>query len=196
MKSCFLSLLILATFLLVSPIQALACACCAERGFYSISYNHMTVYERDEIKKLRFDSTANLYMDAAGEDGIKGITNIADSYDLVSKFLNPNVSLTFKTGANTGTLTLPLPAKMLRYKVDMHNTEGDGDPVLYKEWRFEGTTSGTGIFKGGIVAPTKYFLVLQGRGNVCDNASDFTHWRLEITGKKASYAFFGKLQAQ
>lgn len=180
----------------MSPVSALACACCAEKGFYSISYNAMTSYERDEMKKLRFDATANLYTDAAGDDGIKGITNIADSYDLVGRFLNPGLSLTFKTGSSTGVLSLPMPAKMLRYKVDTHSNEGEGDPILYKEWRLEGNTSGTGIFKSGIIAPTKYFLVLQGRGNVCDNASDFTHWRLEITGRKASYAFFGKLQAQ
>jgi len=36
-------------------------------------------------------------------------------------------------------------------------------------------------------------LIFQGRGNRCDNAEDFTHWRLEISGKKTSYAFFGEL---
>jgi hypothetical protein len=35
--------------------------------------------------------------------------------------------------------------------------------------------------------------VLQGRGNSCDTAEDFTHWRLKITGNKADYAFYGEL---
>ncbi|PWT83255.1 MAG: hypothetical protein C5B44_00905, partial [Acidobacteria bacterium] len=70
---------------------------------------------------------------------------------------------------------------------------GGGGPLLYKEWRFEGLVNGTGFFQPGIIAPTKYFLVLQGRGNGCDNAEDFTHWRLEITGKKAGYALYGEL---
>jgi hypothetical protein len=44
-------------------------------------------------------------------------------------------------------------------------TEGWKDkPLLYKEWHFEGAVNGTGFFKDGIIAPTKYFLVLQGPG--------------------------------
>ena len=85
---------------------------------------------------------------------------------------------------------------MVSFKVDTHendNAESGLGPVLYKEWRFEGTVSGTGIFKTGMAPMTKYFLVFQGRGNLCDSAGDFTDWRLEITGKKASYAFYGKI---
>jgi hypothetical protein len=37
--------------------------------------------------------------------------------------------------------------------------------------------------------------VLQGRGNSCDGAEDFTHWQLKIAGKKADYAFYGELGA-
>ena len=35
------------------------------------------------------------------------------------------------------------------------------EPVLYKEWRFEGEVSGTGFFKAGITAE-QIFLVFQG----------------------------------
>jgi hypothetical protein len=55
--------------------------------------------------------------------------------------------------------------------------------------------TGNGFFQSSIIKPTTYFLVLQGRGNNCDNAEDFTHWRLEITGRKADYAFFGELSS-
>ena len=84
---------------------------------------------------------------------------------------------------------------MTIFKVDTHEPEvGHGEAVLYKEFRFNGTvSSGSGIFRGSIVRPTTYSLVFQGRGNDCDNASDFSHWHLEIKGSKASYAFFGKL---
>lgn len=106
-------------------------------------------------------------------------------------------SLKTKSGRN-GILTLPMPAQMLAFKVDIHDgkTSGGGGPLLYKEFRFKGTVhSGTGFFQGGIVKPTGYFLVLKGRGNGCDNSEDFTHWYLEIRGKKASYEFFGKLSS-
>ena len=35
----------------------------------------------------------------------------------------------------------------------------------------------------------------QGHGNNCTNAEDFTNWRLDVTGAKADYAFFGKMKA-
>jgi hypothetical protein len=75
---------------------------------------------------------------------------------------------------------------------DGRKSDGGG-PLLYKEWRSEGQVSGTGIFKASLVGPSKYFLVLQGRGNGCDDAADFTHWRLSISGPKARYAFYGEM---
>jgi hypothetical protein len=72
-------------------------------------------------------------------------------------------------------------------------TSAGGGPLLYKEWRFEGRVSGTGFFGAGIVAPTRYLLVLQGRGNGCQDAADFTHWRLQVSGRRAHYAFYGEL---
>jgi len=42
-------------------------------------------------------------------------------------------------------------------------------------------------------APAKYFLVLRGRGNGCDNAEDFKRWRLQVAGRNAEYAFYGEL---
>ena len=41
-----------------------------------------------------------------------------------------------------------------------------------------------GFFKAGIDENTEFSLILQGRGNVCNNAEDFTHWRLEVSGAK------------
>ncbi len=94
----------------------------------------------------------------------------------------------------TGTLSLPLPARMTRFSADLHDSQDRGlGPVLYKEWRCAGVAKGNGIFEKGFTAPARYTLIFQGRGNRCDNAEDFTHWRLEISGAKASYAFFGKL---
>ncbi|NOT48525.1 MAG: hypothetical protein HOP17_12340 [Acidobacteria bacterium] len=86
---------------------------------------------------------------------------------------------------------------MIQYKVDIHDEEDrPNGPNLYKEFRFKGTiSSATGFARSG-ARGTNYFLVFQGRGNGCDNASDFTHWRLEIDGPKADYAFFGKLDTE
>jgi len=60
---------------LLLPIQALACACCANSGAYHINFRSPEEYELDQMKRMRF-STALLYETEAGleEDAI-GITN-------------------------------------------------------------------------------------------------------------------------
>jgi hypothetical protein len=176
-----------------------ACACCAERGEYIISTQKPDEYQLGILGEMRFDKTAELYLDAAGFDDIKGLGvgsgENSDQFDLVASFMAKTWKFNIKTrDGKSGVLTLPVPTQMVSFKVDTHDT-AEGDPVLYKELRYKGTVAGgTGIFKSGIVRPATYFLVFQGRGNNCDNASDFTHWRLEITGTRASYAFFGKMK--
>jgi hypothetical protein len=148
---------------------------------------------------MRFGTTAYLFTGEAEPDAAaKGLAHPADTYSLNGSLVGNVWNLTFRNGDESGTLDLPLPAKMLRYAADIHDGRtkpGYAEPVLYKEWRFEGEAKGTGFFKAGIVARTKYFLVFQGRGNSCDKAEDFTHWRLNITGKKADYTFHGELSA-
>lgn len=183
--------------MLAIPSPALACACCAEPGTYSISTKKPGSYEIDELKKIGF-LTSDLYMTEAGEDGIKGINPIGISYKPSVLLQNKiwKFTLTDNDG-KSGTLTLPIAASMVAFMADIHDGKqgGAGGPLLYKEWRFKAkVSSGTGIFQKGIAPATDYFLVFLGRGNMCTSADQFTHWRLEITGKKASYAFFGDLK--
>jgi hypothetical protein len=150
------------------------------------------------MKRMHLGTTAYLFLTEAEESG-KGLAHPAENYSLSGSLVGNVWKLTFRNGDESGTLDLPLPAKMFRYAADIHDGQTIGGdsrkPLLYKEWRFEGEVNGTGFFKGGIVARTKYFLVLQGRGNSCDAAEDFTHWRLKIIGKNADYAFYGELGA-
>jgi hypothetical protein len=55
--------------------------------------------------------------------------------------------------------------------------------------------SDEGDYRVGTGRPSEYelSLVLQGRGNGCHNAEDFKHWRLQIGGRRAEYAFYGEL---
>ena len=200
--SCF----IIALFVFVAflPLDALACACCAEKGDYRISTVKPDTNTIGLLGEMKFDAATELYMSNGGFDDIKGLNSIKASYEagdatdffsLQNIFAAKTWKLNFKTkDGKTGTLNLPLPAQMLDFKADIHDSEGS-EVSLYKEWRFKGTVqSGNGFFTSGITKPTTYFLVLQGRGNRCDNASDFKHWRLEIIGKNADYAFMGKLE--
>ena len=151
------------------------------------------------IKRIRFGTKADLWTgEADAEVAAQGLTHPADSYSLTGSLVGNVWKLTFRNGDESGTLDLPLPAKMLRFAADIHGElakPGYPEPLLYKEWRFEGEVKGTGVFKAGITAGTKYLLVFQGRGNSCDGAEDFRHWQLKITGKKADYSFYGELGA-
>ena len=187
------SLAILAS-LLLCPSRAWACACCSEPGEYRISSGRPSSSDLSLVRAIRFGDTANLFLTEADlEEDAKGLAQPAETYSLNGSLVGRAWKLIFRDGSKSGILTLPLPMKMLSYAVDTRDgrTSAGGGPLLYKEWRFEGPVTGTGIFQAGTTSATKYFLVFQGRGNACDNAHDFTHWRLEITGKKAAYAFYG-----
>lgn len=182
--------------LLFLPGRAWACACCSNTGFYYVGTAKPREYELGLLRRMRLGGTAYLFLSEAGlEENAKGLAHRAEHYSVSGSLVGNAWRLSFREGGHSGTLSLPLPAKMSSYSADIHDgqTSGGGGPLLYKEWRFEGPVSGTGFFRAGLVAPTTYSLVLQGRGNGCDNAEDFTHWRLQIKGRKADYAFYGEL---
>ena len=148
------------------------------------------------MKQIRLGNKAFLFLTEADlEEDALGINDPKVQYLVTGLVVSNPWRLTFRDGSKTGVLSLPLPQTMESFKADIHDgrRSGGGGPLLYKEWRLEGQVEGTGLFKAGIVGPTRYVLVLQGRGNGCDNPGDFKHWRLEVTGEKASYAFYGLL---
>lgn len=207
----FLTALFIVALHLAFAAEISACACCAEPGTYSIRTGKPDGYYLEILKEIKFGDTANLYLTEADFEIIKGLDEIKKDFNneswvamagelgLTNSFAVKTWEFNLKTkSGKTGTLTLPMPAQMLTFKVDIHDgkTIGGGGPLLYKEFRFKGNVqSGTGFFRAGIVKPTTYFLVFQGRGNGCDNTEDFTHWHLEISGRKARYEFYGKLSS-
>jgi hypothetical protein len=183
--------------LILAPDQAMACACCAEPGEYRISFAKPTDYEISVLERLEFGGMARLYTTVAGlEEDAKGLSDPSETYFLTGSLVGKVWKLSFRDGKKNGTLTLSLPAKMLSYRADLHTTPPDVEPTLYKEWRFEGRVDGTGIFRSATTGPTKYFLVFQGNGNNCYSEADFSHWRLEIRGKMAHFAFYGEFKSE
>ncbi len=193
------------------PTDAFACACCAESGHYSIRTSKPEEFQLNILQKMKFNKTAGLYLTVAGFELVKGLSVIeqemfTDSWTaepgaigFSSIFAAKTWKLNFKTPkGKIGVLTLPTPAQMVNFSVDIHDGKsiGAGGPMLYKEWRFKGNVqSGTGFLQAGIAKPTTYFLVFQGRGNGCDDVTNFTDWHLEINGAKAKYEFFGELDS-
>jgi hypothetical protein len=196
-KSFFIFVAVVTLILL--PSRVWACACCAHPGEYQTEFVKTDGFMLGELKRIRFGTKAELWTgEADAEVAATGLAHAAYTYSLSGSLVGNVWKLTFRNGDESGTLDVPLPAKMWRFAADIHDgwtKPGYPEPVLYKEWRFEGEAKGTGVFKDGITARTKYVLIFQGRGNSCDSAGNFTHWQLKITGKKADYAFYGELGA-
>jgi len=191
-------------------VNVFACACCAEPGTYSLRTVKPDSYYLDILSRLEFSQTARLYMTEAGFETIKGLdqvkkedeaidVSITDGFDIAAAFTGGR-SWRFELKSPKGlkgSLTLPIPAQMVSFAVDIHDAEESGlGPLLYKEFRFKGNVAAaTGFTKAGVVRGTSYFLVFQGRGRGCNEVSDFSNWRLEIVGPRVQYAFFGKLSS-
>ena len=155
MTRSFLTFVAIATLLLL-PSRVWACACCAHPGEYRMEFVKPDEFKLGEMKRMLFGTKADLWTgEAEAEDAAKGLTHPADSYSLSGSLVGNVWKLTFRNGDESGTLNLPLPAKMLRFAADIHGElakPGYPEPLLYKEWRFEGEVNGTGFFKAGITA--------------------------------------------
>lgn len=199
-KKIFLALSLVIVFSISS--LAASCACCVEPGFYSLVNSRPDTFYLSILENMKFAGPAEFYMSAAGFDGTKGLDVLAKDdeagksviLDVVESFVSKTWTFRIKTGSGrTGTLALPMPSTLRRFKVDIDGIDSGLGVSLYKEFSARGRVrNATGIFRSAN-QKTSYMLVFQGRGNGCDDAADFTRWRLELDGPKAEYAIFGKL---
>ena len=161
-----------AAALTVGAGSALACACCAENGTWYERAAPLQKFERDELGRLRFAPAAH---DVPAPEGRNG------NYTVTGSLRGTTWRIQL---SGLPALTFRAPARATTFATDLRDGEeiGAGGPFLYKELRLSGSSAGPG---------THYRLVLQGRGNNCLNAGDFTHWRLDITGGKRELEIYG-----
>ena len=173
------------------------CACCAEPGTWYTYEQEVDEGLLGELNGLRFASVARTFLTAAGFDGVEGITNPSESYTLTRTHHGRRWDLKFKDArGRSGTLSFSVPASATTYGVDTRDgrASAGGGPLLYKELRFEGALTGTGIFAAGVNKRTRFRLVLQGRGNNCTNAADYKGWTLRVfEDAPEKFAFYGQL---
>lgn len=204
------ALTLIVFFILVSfrPGRPYYCACCAERGEH---YTEQIKLDKEKLtlfQEMKMNKATDIYMSEAEEDWFKGIQSIENAYNdwagsdttAGNKFFSTQNSVTAKTwkfnfttrNGKSGTLNLAMPLKMESFGVDLHEGDEMSMVVLYKEYRIKGTVqSGTGFCSPGLTKPATYTLILQGRGNFCENATDYTHWRLAVKGAAADYILMG-----
>ena len=190
--------------MLLSSSSAFGCACCVERGHYSLTNSKPDAFFLGIFDNMKFAGPAEFYLTVAGFDGTRGISMLEKdetegksiALDVVESFANKTWTFTVKTGGGrSGALVLPMPATFTKYAADHFDSEDQGLGVsLHKQLSVRGKVRrGTGIFRAAGSKATNYSLVFIGNGNGCDSDADYHHWRLELTGPKARYAFFGKL---
>ena len=127
---------------------------------------------------------------------IKGIATPSSHYGLsVTQSADRWVFAFRDAQGRTGTLALAIPRSISVFEVDPRRDEPEGGlgPALYKEWRLTAPAAGTGIFAPGVGRGQRVTLILQGHGNSCASAADFTHWTLVVHGPLAEYHVFGQL---
>jgi hypothetical protein len=175
-----------------------ACACCSDEAERFEVTAPIQPYERGELDRLRLGRRARLFMSAAGFDGVTGISNPSDTYEVGLVRQGNRWTFAFKdTSGKAGSMAFDVPGAMEQFFVDPRDGKqsGGGGPVLYKEWRLSAPLVATGIFGAGMAGGTTVRLILQGRGNSCTSAEDFTAWTLIVSGPKAGYVLYGSLAA-
>lgn len=187
----------IALALLLPASESFACSCCTNTAQRRIGDVTLDDDRFDEIARLRFEEAATLYL--SDDDGatVTGIDKPDTHYRLAAAWQDGRLTLTFRdTAGRLGTLALARPQRISIFEVDPRDPAPAGGlgPRLYKEWKLTGPAVGNGIFTGGTGDGQTLTLILQGRGNNCANADDFTHWTLTTHGPKANYVLYGALR--
>ena len=162
------------------------CACCADDGEWYQRAERITADMRQEINRVGFSDATNAMSgmeDGPFSEGKFELTRSNDMRRWQLKYVGAQ--------GKSGSLSLPIPLRLVNFGADVHDGQqgGGGGPLLYKEWRFDGSAIGTGVFKTWRGA--KFRLVLQGRGNHCTQAEDFKHWNLSVNHRSTSLSVYG-----
>jgi hypothetical protein len=180
---------------LALPIRASACACCANWGAWYERKQSMDESALQELARLRLSGKAKLFLtDGPDPEGVLLSSPAYQDFTIsLSRRQSQWVLAVKGTGKDTGSLTLSIPQTAVSFGADLHDGRegGGGGPLLYKELRLDGTVSGIGFFSKGVIAGTRFRLVLQGRGNNCMAAEDFKSWNLQVFGRRAKFSFYG-----
>jgi hypothetical protein len=189
---------VLLSIVVVLPLKADACTCCANWGSWYEDEEPLREYHVGELARLRFSPRAKLFQtDVDGHPGLSGEANPTGDFSVSLSAVQRHWELLVRhKGLGTGRLRFNIPNAAITFGVDLHDGKhgGGGGPLLYKELRMEGPVNGDGMFGRGMAPGTRFRLLLQGRGNNCIASDQYTHWNLRVFGRKANYSFYGSIE--
>ena len=195
MSRILLSVALAGATVFASVGDASACACCTEPGQRFEKSGAIESYERGELAQVKFAPTARLFIRNDFPDSISGIRSPSDQdYQVAVTSKGPDLVFAFRdTAGLTGSIVFTLPKTFTRFEVDPRDpstAQGGNGPTLYKEWRLQGLAK----LDGNMADKGKWAhvrLILQGTGNSCTSAYDFSSWTIEVTGKNIGFRFLG-----
>jgi hypothetical protein len=188
-----------AGILLAAATSALACACCTHTAWRYVETEKITPQRLSELEQFRFAKAAKLMLGEADDNGIKGVQDASEDYQLTVTRAKGRMAFAFRDEkGRSGTLVLAMPSAISIFEVDPRGKEKEGGlgPSLYKEWKLTANAIGTGMFAPGVGSGQRITLILQGRGNNCSGGDMFSHWTLAVFGPKAEYHLFGAFKQQ
>jgi hypothetical protein len=190
--------LLLLALAFTSASDALACACCSERGTRVDKSALLDEPTRVQIERMTFAKKAALG-DGIGDETPGPLpSGSSSSYELAVTRDKGVMTFAFRDSlGRNGRLRFAMPARIRIFSVDPFGDakdEGLG-PLLYKEWRLTARVKGDGIFRRGTPPGQTLTLIFHGRGRGCTEAEHFSDWSLLLRGPAGEATFYGRLEA-
>jgi hypothetical protein len=186
-----------ALVLVLGAVQAQACACCTNTAWRYVNVDKLDKDRLAQFEQVTFAKEAKLMLGEADDDGIKGVEDASEDYQLVVTRSGNRMIFAFRDEkGRAGALVLTMPATVSIFEGDPRDTQDKGNgPPLYKEWKLTANAAGDGLFKAAIGAGQRMTLVLHGRGNGCTSYEQFSHWSLLVYGKADTFTMYGALDS-
>ena len=177
---------------------AFACACCIPTGWRYVNVDKLDGPKLAEIEQVSFAKQAKLMLGEADDNGIKGVADPEEDYELAVARQKDRMVFSLRDGkGRKGTLTLVLPRIISIFEVDPRIDDKDDGlgPSLFKEWKMTTNAVGDGIFRTATRWPQRMTLVLHGRGKGCTSADQFHAWTLLVHGPVDTFTLYGALDS-
>ena len=169
--------------------NALACACCAEKGERFTQVDTLDAYAQGELAALVSAGPVQSFVTACDLECLRGVQNPQYNYEGTLSLQNGIAHLDLGLA---GELDLPLGESLTRFAVDPTPFAEGPVASLYSEFRFVGPLIASDDFQAATGANAE--LILVGQTNWCWSAADLTHWILDVSGPEVEFRLFGQFQ--